>query len=471
MASGPNLDSFVAHKVSILQIFTLFRVLIVAAVMIVTPAAAAPAVEIAPDVSSFTLDNGLEVVVIPDHRAPVVTHMIWYKAGSAEDPTGKSGVAHFLEHLMFKGTKNHPPDDFRNVIAEIGGNENAFTSYDYTAYFQTVAREHLGRMMEFEADRMANVVIDQTAIATERDVIIEERRSRVDNEPGAQLAEAATAALYQNSPYGRPIIGWAHEMANLDHLDAIAFYDRYYTPNNAVLVVAGDVTEAEVRRLAEDTYGRIVRRSDPPPRIRPSEPPPLAARIVTLSDPRVTLPALRRSYLAPSYSTANPGEAEALDVLGEILGGGTTSRLYRNLVVGQAVAASAGAGYSGNAIDDASFAIYAIPRGDISLEALAVAIDGVVADLIEDGITDDELVRAKRRIVANAVYAQDSQTTLARVFGQALTTGGDIASVRQWPASIEAVTAEAVVEAARKYLDIERSVTGYLTGAPGKERT
>jgi zinc protease len=397
--------------------------------------------------------------------------MIWYKVGSAEDPPGKSGIAHFLEHLMFKGTKNHPPGDFRNVIAEIGGSENAFTSFDYTAYYQTVAREHLDRMMEFEADRMANVVIDEAAIATEREVIIEERRSRVDNDPSSLLSEAANAALYQNSPYGTPIIGWAHEMANLDRHDAVAFYDRYYTPNNAVLVVAGDVTEAEVRRLAEETYGKVPRRADPPPRIRSREPPPLAARTVTLADPQVTLPTLRRAYLVPSYNTAMPGEAEALDVLGEILGGGTTSRLYRTLVVRDAIAASSGAGYSGTAIDDSGFAIYAVPRGDVTLEALAGAVDGVVAELVANGISEDELVRAKRRIVANAVYAQDSQSTLARVFGQALATGGDIASVRDWPSKIEAVSAEDVVAAARKYLDIERSVTGYLTGAPGEDRT
>jgi zinc protease len=453
-----------------LQIFSFLRVLTVAAAMS-GPALAAPAVEIAPDVTSFTLDNGLDVVVIPDHRAPVVTHMIWYKVGSAEDPPGKSGIAHFLEHLMFKGTKNHPPGDFRNVIAEIGGRENAFTSYDYTAYHQTVAKEHLGRMMEFEADRMANVVIDKAAIATEREVIIEERRSRVDNDPSSRLAEAMNAALYQNSPHGRPTIGWAHEMAKLDHLDAIAFYDRYYTPNNAILVVAGDVSEAEVRHLAEETYGKIPRRADPPPRIRPREPPPIAARTVTLADPQVTLPTLRRIYLVPSYNTAAPGEAEALDVLGEILGGGTTSRLYRDLVVGKAVAASSGAGYAGTAIDDSSFTVYAVPRGEVALDTLAADIDGVVAELIQNGITEDELARAKRRIVASFVFAQDSQRALANAFGQALATGGDIASVRDWPAKIETVTAEDVVAVARKYLEIERSVTGYLTGAPGEGRT
>jgi zinc protease len=444
---------------------------IVFALWLVAAAAAAPAPKIAPDASSFSLENGLVVVVIPDHRAPVVTHMVWYKAGAAEDPPGKSGIAHFLEHLMFKGTTNHPPGELRTRIAEIGGNDNAFTTHDYTAYHQTVAREHLGLMMEFEADRMANLVIDDAAIAIEREVIIEERRSRVDNEPGAELSEAINAALFQNGRYGIPIIGWAHEMATLDRADALAFYERHYTPNNAVLVVAGDVNEAEVRRLAEATYGRLPRRAEPPPRIRASEPTPIAARTVTLSDPRVTLPAVRRLYLAPSYGNAAPGEAEALDVLGEILGGGTTSRFYRRLVVDKPVAASAGAGYGGNAIDDGSFSLYAVPRDRTSLEALSAEFDAIVAELLEKGVTDDELVRAKRRMIADSIYVGDSQSALARMFGQALATGGSLADVRDWPQRIEAVSAGEVLTAARKYLDIRRSVTGYLTGAPGNGRT
>lgn len=419
---------------------------------------------IAPDVSSFVLDNGLEVVVIPDHRAPVVTHMIWYKAGSIEDPPGKSGIAHFLEHLMFKGTPNHPQDEFQDRVSELGGNQNAFTSYDYTAYHQTVSRDHLGLMMEFEADRMANLVIDEGDISTEREVIIEERRSRTDNEPGAKLGEAVNATLFQNSHYGIPIIGWAHEMAALDRADAQAFYDQYYTPNNAVLVVAGDVTVAEVRELADATYGKIPRRANPAARILPGEPEPFAARTVTFADEQVTLPAFRRFYLAPSYATANDGVAEALDVLGEILGGSTTSRFYRSLVVEKAVAASAGAGYRGGALGETSFALYAVPRGEISLDALTEEMDGVIAELVEHGITDEELVRAKRRIIADTIYAQDSVSALARVFGQALATGESISDVRDWPGRIEAVTAEQVEAAAREYLDIRRSVTGYLVG-------
>jgi zinc protease len=434
-------------------------------------AAAAPTPKIAPATTTFTLSNGLEVVVIPDHRAPVVTHMVWYKAGGSDDPPGKSGIAHFLEHLMFKQTKNHPPGEFRTKVAEVGGNENAFTTQDVTVYHQTVAREHLGLMMDYESDRMANLVIDEAAIATEREVIIEERRSRVDNEPAARLGEALNAAFYQNSHAGIPVIGWPQEMATLDRADALAFYDRYYTPNNAVLVVAGDVTEDEVRRLAEGTYGKLPRRAEPPPRVRPREPEPAAVRTLTLSDPLVTLPSVRRAYLAPSYKTAAPGEAEALDVLADILGGGTTSRIYRRLVVEKAIAASAGAGYGGGGLSDGSFSFAATPRGDTTLDALLAEWDTILSELLADGITDDELADAKRRIVASSIYAQDSASSLAHAFGQALATGGTIADVRDWPERMETVTKEQVMAAARKYLKNERSVTAYLVGAKGEGRT
>jgi zinc protease len=434
-------------------------------------ACAAPQLQIAANVGTFTLGNGLEVVVIPDHRTPTVTHMVWYRVGAADDPPGTSGIAHFLEHLMFMGTAAHPAGEFAAKVAEIGGEENAFTTEDYTVFHESVAKEHLGLMMEYEADRMANLMLTEDAVLPERKVILEERRMRIDNDPGSRLAEAVGAALYQNSHYGIPTIGWAEEMAKLDRSDAIAFYDRYYTPNNAILIIAGDVTEAEVRTLAEATYGKLARRAEPLPRARAVEPAPIASRSVTLADARVTEPTVQRSYLVPSYSTAAPGEAEAIDVLSEVLGDGATSRLYKRLVLGKAVATSAGAGYSGTAIGDTSFGVFALPRGDVTPAALAGEIDGVIAELIDKGISDDELARAKRRMLASAIYAQDSQATLARVFGEAIATGRSVADAQNWPNAIQAVTADQVVAAARKYLDIRRSATGYLIGAPPETRS
>src|ERR671913_1267199 len=302
-----------------------------------------------PQVSSFTLDNGLDVVVVPDRRVPVVTHMIWYRNGSADDPVGQSGIAHFLEHLMFKGTRRHPAGEFSKVVSGLGGQENAFTSFDYTAYFQRVAREHLGTMMEFEADRMENLLLEESVIGPERDVVLEERRMRVETDPAAQLSEAMAASLFVHHPYGIPIIGWMHEIETLDRDHALGYYRRFYTPENAILVVAGDVEPDEVRRLADDTYGRIAPRGERPVRFRPREPDPRAARHITVADPKVEQPVLQRLYLAPSTRTAEKRDGYALELLAELLGGGPTAHLYRTLVLEQGLAVNAGAWDMGSA--------------------------------------------------------------------------------------------------------------------------
>lgn len=420
-----------------------------------------------PQISTTTLENGLQVVVIPDRRAPVVTHMVWYKVGAADEPPGKSGIAHYLEHLMFKGTKANPNGRFSEIVAEIGGQENAFTSQDYTAYFQRVAKEHLGLVMSLEADRMENLVLSEAAAKPELQVVLEERASRTDNDPSSQLSEAMDATLYMSHPYRLPIIGWKHEIEGLTYKDAIAFYDRFYTPNNAILIVAGDVEPADVNKMAAEIYGKIKRRAEPGERKRPQEPEPLASRAVTLADPRVTQPSLRIGWVAPSYTTAKPGEAEALDVMMSVLGEGTTSRLYRTIVLDKRLATSAGGWYSSSALDDARVQVSATPRDGVTLDTLRAEMKAVITDLAENGPTEEELARAKRSMVAEMVYAQDSQQSLARIYGVALTTGSTVADVQAWPADIKAVTAEAVKAAARTYLTEARSVTGYLTSAPG----
>jgi zinc protease len=418
-----------------------------------------------PAIVDFRLDNGLSVVVIPDHRAPVVTHMVWYRNGSADDPPGKSGIAHFLEHLMFKGTKAHPQGQFSEIIAELGGQENAFTGNDYTAYFQRVAKEHLGVMMEFEADRMTGLVLTDEIVAPERDVVLEERRMHCDADPGAQLNEAVQAALFTHHPYGTPIIGWSHEIEGLNRVDALAYYHRFYTPENAILVVAGDVDADEVRRLAEANYGKIKPRGEPPRRERAQEPAPVARRLVTLNDEKVEQPSWQRCYIAPSSRTAQPGEAEALEVLAHLLGGGQTSLLYRSLVLDQKIAVVAGAHYMGTALDETRFFLYAMPNPGIAMEALDAAIDRVLASLIADGVDAAALERAKTRLVADAIYAQDSQAMLARWYGSALATGLSVEDIRQWPARIEAVDSVSIIAAAKKHLDRRKAVTGYLLPA------
>jgi zinc protease len=415
-----------------------------------------------PTVTHFTLSNGLEVVVVPDHRAPVVTHMIWYKVGGADETAGRSGLAHFLEHLMFKGTKQNPGDHFSQEVASIGGQENAFTSSDYTGYFQRVPREHLKEMMALEADRITGLVLTDAVVRPELNVVLEEQNMRVANNPNARLGEQMDAALYLNHPYGRPVIGWRQEIEALTSEDALAFYRRFYTPNNAIVVIAGDVTADEVKADAEETYAKIAPRTEIKPRNRPKEPVQEAPRTVTLADPRVEQPSVSRNYLVPSSTTAKPGESEALDVLAHVLGSGSNSRLYRTLVVDKGIALSAGAYYSGTAVDYAKFGVYGSPKPGTTLRQVEDGIDAVLADVVDHGITADELDRAKNRLIADAVYAQDNQATLARWYGAALATGETVQMVQGWPDRIRAVTADAVRDAARNWLDTRRSVTGYL---------
>ena len=415
-----------------------------------------------PRIIHSTLPNGLEVVAIPDHRAPVVTHMLWYKVGSADETPGKSGLAHFLEHLLFKGTEKNPSGRFSQVVATIGGQENAFTSSDYTGYFQRVPRDKLKEMMEFEADRMTGLVLTDEAVQPELKVVLEEQNMRVANNPAARLGEQMDAALYLNHPYGRPVIGWRHEIEQLNREEALAFYRRFYTPNNAILVVAGDVTAEEVRKLAEETYGKVPRVAEIKPRARPREPEQQAARTVTLADARVTQPSVSRYYLVPSSSTAQPGESEALDVLGHVLGRGANSRLYQALVIDKGIAVNAGASYDGTAVDNTRLSVYGTPKPGTTLPQIEEAIDAVLAEVIANGVTADELERAKNRMIADAIYANDSQRMLAQWYGASLATGATVEQVRAWPDRIRVVTADAVRDAARKWLDKRRSVTGYL---------
>jgi zinc protease len=443
------------------------------AVSILTALAASPAAQASgPEISHFTFENGLELVVIPDHRAPVVTHMIWYRVGSADEQPGKSGLAHFLEHLMFKGTATHPMGEFSQIVANMGGQENAFTSNDYTGYFQRVPREHLARVMEFEADRMEGLVLTDAAVLPERDVVLEELNQRVGNSPTAQLTEEMEAALFLNSPYGRPVIGWKPEVEKLNRGDALAFYRRFYTPNNAVVVIAGDVTAAAVKDLADGLYAKIPRRSELGPRLRPQEPQQRSVRSLTLADPRVEQPLMQRYYLVPSRSTAKRGESEALEVLAHVLGGGSSSRMYQTLIVQQPLAVDVGAFYQGAAVDPTRFGMYGSPRPGVDFARLEQAMDAVLAELTEKEVAADELERSKTRLIANAVYAQDNQAQLARWYGSALTTGSAVEDVKSWPERIRAVTASDVREAARTWFNKRHSVTGYLVkdAAPREEK-
>jgi len=425
--------------------------------------------------TSFTLDNGLQVVVIPDHRTPVVTQMIWYKVGSADETPGQSGLAHFLEHLMFKGTARHPEGEFSKTVSRIGGNENAFTSYDYTGYFQRVPRDQLPTVMGFEADRMTGLVLKDENVLPERDVVLEEYNMRVANNPAARLGEQVAAALYLNHPYGRPVIGWRHEIEKLDREAALAFYRRFYAPNNATLVIAGDVEAAEVRDLAQKTFGPIAAQpAIAAKRIRPQEPEPAGPRTVTVADDKVEQPSMMRQYLVPAGPAAAKTERAALNVLAQALGGGSNSLLYRALVVDQGLAVSAYAWYQGTAVDPSQFGVSATPKPGVDFPRLEAALDKVIAGVAANGIAASDLQDAKTQLVAETIYAQDSQAKLARWYGAALTVGLSIDDVRQLPDTIRAVTAEEVQAVARKYLTKIRSVTGYLvkdSAVPAEKRS
>jgi zinc protease len=409
----------------------------------------------------------LQVVVIEDHRAPVVVQMLWYKVGSADEPRGHSGIAHFLEHLMFQGTDDLEPGEFSKVVAAQGGSDNAFTSWDYTAYYQRVAADRLDLMMTMEADRMRDLRLTEEDVATERQVILEERSQRTDSDPSALFGEQTQAAQYLNHPYGIPIIGWRHEIEKLSRQDALDFYRTYYAPNNAVLIVAGDVTPERVRELAEMRYGPLKPTADLPPRLRPKEPPQLAERRLAMSDPRVSQPYVMRTYLAPARKSGAQEKAAALAVLAELLGGsGTTSVLAKALTFENPKAVYVAADYDGNALDSGTFSLAIVPVPGVSLDEAEAAMDGVVEKFLTDGVDPMALERIKTQVRAAQIYGRDNVEGLANQYGEALTTGLTIADVQAWPDVLQAVTSEDVMAAAREVLDRRRAVTGRLMAEP-----
>ena len=352
-------------------------------------------------VTHYTLDNGMEVVVVEDHRAPSVQQMVWYRAGSADEPKGSSGVAHFLEHLLFKATDKMEAGEFSATVAKNGGRDNAFTSYDYTAYFQRVASDRLELMMQMESDRMKNIRLTPENIETERNVIIEERNQRTENDPGALFREQMNAAQYLNHRYGTPVIGWMHEMRELDLKDAIDFYDLYYSPNNAILVVSGDVQPEEVLRLAKQYYGVIPANPDLPDRVRTQEPPQTAERRMTFRDDRVAQEYVSRSYLAQERDPGDQKTAAALTMLAEILGGGTTSYFAEKLQFDAPIATYSAAFYNGLALDDTTFNVVVVPQPGVTLQEAEDAMDAAIASFMKKGVDPEQLDRIKQQVRAD----------------------------------------------------------------------
>lgn len=431
--------------------------------------AALPA--LAEEVTTFSLDNGMDVVVIEDHRAPVVVHMVWYRIGSADEPVGASGVAHFLEHLLFKATDKLESGEFSAVVSANGGSDNAFTSYDYTAYFQRIAADRLPLMMEMESNRMNNLMLTEEDIVTERNVILEERNQRTENNPNALASEQFRAAQYQNHRYGVPVIGWKHEMEDLSLADTRAFYDLYYSPNDAVLVIAGDVDPDEVRALAETYYGVIPAEENLPERIRPEEPPQRAERRITYTDPRVSQPYLSRSYLAPERDAGAQKEAAALVYLADLLGGSPfTSALGQALQFDTQIAVYTNAGYSGSSLDDGTFSLSVAPSDGVSLSEAEAAMDKAIADFLANDIDPAQMESLRTQLRASEIYAKDNVEGLANRYGRALTQGLTIKDVQEWPQLLQEVTAEDVKAVAAKVFDRNQAVTGWVVSSPEEAR-
>ena len=411
---------------------------------------------------TFSLANGMQVVVIPNHRAPVVSHMVWYKIGSADEVPGKSGLAHFLEHLLFKGTPRFPAGTITDMVARNGGEQNAFTSYDYTAYYENIAVDRLPLMMDMEADRMHNLILERGSVLSERDVIIEERRMRVDSVPGATMAERLSASLWLNNPYSIPVIGWESEMRELSQEDALAFYKKYYEPHNAILIVAGDITVEQLKPLAEKYYGAIPKTGTPTKRVRPTYLPRKADVRVVMRHERVRQPQWSREYIAPSYNVGDRADVHGLEVFTELFGGGATAKLYRSLVVDQQLAAGASSGYSGEAISYGNFSVSLTPNPGVPWEKLEAAYDALLAQTLKDGITDEDVERAKTRMLARLAYAKESPMSAAQQVGSALAVGLTLDDIENWPEQLKKVTPDQVRAAARKLIATASSGTGIL---------
>ena len=416
--------------------------------------------------SSFTLDNGLEIVVIEDHRAPVVVQMLWYRAGAADETPGRSGVAHFLEHLLFKATKTLAAGEFSKTVAENGGTDNAFTSYDYTAYYQRIAADRLPLIMRMESDRMVNLQLSEADIATERDVIIEERNQRTENDPGALFEEQKKAAQFLNHRYGVPIIGWRHEMETLSLGDALEFYGHHYAPNNAILVIAGDVDPAQVHRLAKTYYGAIPANPSITARARPQEPLQTAERRMIFEDARVAQPYVSRSYLAPERDSGDQKTAAALTLLAQVLGGGQTSVLNEKLQFDTQMAVYTGAYYGGTSLDDTSFGLVIVPAQGKTLQEAENALDAVITNFLNDGVNPAQLARIKKQLRASQVYARDNVQQLANRYGRGMTSGLTVEDIQLWPEILQAVTGEDIIIAAKSVFDRKQAVTGWLTAKP-----
>lgn len=422
----------------------------------------------------FMLDNGLKLIVQEDHRAPVAVVQIWYKVGGGYEQDGATGVSHALEHMMFKRTKNLATGEFSRIIADRGGRENAFTSLDYTAYFQQWSKDDVELSFELEAERMQHLLLDEAEFTTEMKVIAEERRLRTDDDPQALAVEVAQTVAWQTSPYRQPVIGWAADIASMRLPDLRAWYERWYTPSNATLVVVGDVDPAAVKTLADRHFGGIARRDIEPPRARP-EVQQHGEKRVTVRNEKVQLPNLMMAFKTPTMTqVGKPGpdgkpveawEIYALDVLAAVLDGGSSARFTRELVRGKELASQIGTYFQSTSRLPDMFSIDATPREGHTLEALEAAINGQLEVIKATAPTEDELTRVKTQVVADTVYQQDSMFYQAMLIGTLESVGLSWRLRDEYDAGIRQVTPAQVQAVARRYLHKDRSTVAWLLPA------
>lgn len=412
-------------------------------------------------VEKFTLSNGLQVVVMPNDRIPLVSHLLIVKAGGADDLQGKSGLAHYLEHLMFTGTKNFPEGTYDRSVARVGGSQNASTGSDYTMYYATVPKEHLAMVMTMEADRLTAIEITPEHAARELKVITEERNMRVDTNPASQWREQLDAITFLNHPYHNPVIGWAEDMATFTAADARAFFDTYYRASNMILVVAGDVDARDVRRMAQRYYGALPA-GGKPERAWAKEPPVRMARRGEMRDARVNEPRLMRQYVAPSVKDGASANALPLSVFAQYLGGGDASALYTALVREQKIATNVSVFYDPMTIGPAMFRISATPAAGFTLPQLEDALDREIARVLAGPLDVAAVSRAKTLLLAEVIYARDGMQQMANVMAELYATGLDEQYFYEWSEHIKAITPEVAHAAAVALITPRAAVTGYL---------
>jgi zinc protease len=439
-------------KTDYVMTFTFFR--FITALMILMPAT------IFANPHEYMLENGIKLIVKEDHRSPVVVSLIWYKTGSIDELDGTTGIAHALEHMMFKGTKKVPGGEFSKQIAAVGGRDNAFTSRDYTGYFQQLHKRHLPLAMKLESDRMRNLVLIEEEFTKEMNVVMEERRLRTDDKPHALVYEKMMAVAYQSHPYRRPVIGWMNDLENMRMEDAQEWYDRWYAPNNAILVVVGDVNAKDTFDLAKKYYGAIETRPLTPlaERKPQTEPSQVGMKRLTVKAP-ANLPYLIMSYHTPALrDVTNDWEPYALEMLEGVLDGNASARLNKALVRQSQIASSTGAGYSLTSRGPSMFYLDGTPSEGKTVQDLEEAIRGEIEKLIRDGVTEDELARVKAQVVASHIYQRDSIFSQAMQIGRLESIGLSYRDPDKILEKLQAVTAEQVQSVAKRYL-IDDSLT------------